>query len=161
MAVWTVTGVGQGGEAFRNCKIVAVPESGGGMTFLIFTPNGELPIISSTSNPPSWSGFQLGGLTWNVTQTLAIPRNPPHGHIPTLAGFYSNWGGRARPESAEGSWQAEPTGGGPRPKPPKKSSAKSSRKLSKKSPSKSSSKKSPRKPTSKKSSAKSSRKRSS
>ena len=158
MAVWTVTGVGPGGRAFLNCKIVAVPESGGGLTFLVFTPNGDLPIISSTSNPPSFTGFQLGGLTWNVSTSHAIPRNPPGGY--TLAGFYWNSGG-AGPGSAEGSWQAEATGGGPRPKPPKKSSAKSSRKLSKKSPSKSSSKKSPRKPTSKKSSVKSSRKRSS
>jgi len=119
MAVWTVTGVGQDGEAFLGCKIVRVPESRGDFTFLIFTPNGDLPIISSTSNPPSFTGFNLGGLTWNVSTTGAIPRNPPGGY--TLAGFYSNSARGARPESGTGSWggtgswQAEATGGGPLP----------------------------------------------
>ena len=168
MAMWTiksVSGNSPGAAALRGCRILAVPDGGGGFSYRLLPATGGDWIATSASNPPSFTAFLLGGLNWNVSATTTLPVNPRNGA--TLSGSYSNNGGGARPESGEGSWQAEPTGGGPLPKPPKKggakkkSSAKSSGKLSKKSPSKSSSKKSPRKPTSKKSSAKSSRKRSS
>ena len=136
MAVWTVTGVGQGGEAFRNCKIVAVPESGGGMTFLIFTPNGDLPIISSTDNPRTYR-VSTRRADLETVPNPAIPRNPPRGY-PTLAA-YTRTAAAARGRKAARALAGRADRRRPRPKPPKKGGAKSRAtqvvsQLSKKSP---------------------------
>jgi hypothetical protein len=171
MAMWTiksVSGNSPGDAALRGCRILAVPDGGGGFSYQLLPATGRDWIATSAYNPPLFVGFSMGGLDWNVYVNTTAPRDPPNGS--TLAGRYWNNAGNARPESGEGSWQAEATGGGSvkgkghpsKKSSAKKSSAKSPRKSSaKKSSRKTSAKKSPRKSSAKKSSAKSTRKRSS